>query len=131
MQWRCRMGCDWVALGRKSFMVCLVSSITWSYRFGMRRSSVCRLCFFFSSRRRHTRFDCDWSSDVCSSDLESDASSPGFFGGDRVDIDLPRPQEQMLEAVAAAHKPLIVVLTSGSALAVNWEIGRASCRERV
>src|SRR2546427_3222640 len=27
--------------------------------------------FFFSSRRRHTRFDCDWSSDVCSSDLEA------------------------------------------------------------
>src|SRR5256886_13158306 len=27
-------------------------------------------CFFFSSRRRHTRFDCDWSSDVCSSDLQ-------------------------------------------------------------
>src|SRR2546430_13410326 len=27
------------------------------------------LVFFFSSRRRHTRFDCDWSSDVCSSDL--------------------------------------------------------------
>src|SRR2546430_6703893 len=28
-----------------------------------------QLFFFFSSRRRHTRFDCDWSSDVCSSDL--------------------------------------------------------------
>src|SRR5688572_3643619 len=28
------------------------------------------LFFFFSSRRRHTRFDCDWSSDVCSSDLD-------------------------------------------------------------
>src|SRR2546430_9197461 len=27
--------------------------------------------FFFSSRRRHTRFDCDWSSDVCSSDLSA------------------------------------------------------------
>src|SRR2546430_11524950 len=27
--------------------------------------------FFFSSRRRHTRFDCDWSSDVCSSDLKA------------------------------------------------------------
>src|SRR2546430_9894382 len=27
------------------------------------------VCVFFSSRRRHTRFDCDWSSDVCSSDL--------------------------------------------------------------
>src|SRR2546430_10155248 len=31
--------------------------------------SRCCLFFFFSSRRRHTRFDCDWSSDVCSSDL--------------------------------------------------------------
>src|SRR5256886_2763597 len=31
--------------------------------------SACMLIFFFSSRRRHTRFDCDWSSDVCSSDL--------------------------------------------------------------
>src|SRR2546427_5232705 len=30
---------------------------------------VCYIFFFFSSRRRHTRFDCDWSSDVCSSDL--------------------------------------------------------------
>src|SRR6266853_4543152 len=29
--------------------------------------------FFFSSRRRHTRFDCDWSSDVCSSDLDNNA----------------------------------------------------------
>src|SRR5256886_2916582 len=31
--------------------------------------SNCWWFFFFSSRRRHTRFDCDWSSDVCSSDL--------------------------------------------------------------
>src|SRR5256886_6839965 len=33
------------------------------------RSSATRLLRIFSSRRRHTRFDCDWSSDVCSSDL--------------------------------------------------------------
>src|SRR2546427_7724232 len=33
--------------------------------------------FFFSSRRRHTRFDCDWSSDVCSSDLDSRGGAPG------------------------------------------------------
>src|SRR2546430_1660973 len=32
-----------------------------------RERYIC-LVFFFSSRRRHTRFDCDWSSDVCSSD---------------------------------------------------------------
>src|SRR5256886_12511114 len=35
-----------------------------------------KLLFFFSSRRRHTRFDCDWSSDVCSSDLTSMALAP-------------------------------------------------------
>src|SRR2546430_9102765 len=34
-----------------------------------RRDVQDMLVFFFSSRRRHTRFDCDWSSDVCSSDL--------------------------------------------------------------
>src|SRR5690606_39835599 len=33
---------------------------------------ICLLVFFFSSRRRHTRFSRDWSSDVCSSDLPSD-----------------------------------------------------------
>src|SRR5438270_9653193 len=32
--------------------------------------------FFFSSRRRHTRFDCDWSSDVCSSDLARPPTEP-------------------------------------------------------
>src|SRR2546427_4578060 len=38
--------------------------------------------FFFSSRRRHTRFDCDWSSDVCSSDLiaAGRASKTGVAG---------------------------------------------------
>src|SRR2546430_12720974 len=36
------------------------------------------VCFFFSSRRRHTRFDCDWSSDVCSSDLEYLAANGGL-----------------------------------------------------
>src|SRR5256886_5156999 len=36
--------------------------------------------FFFSSRRRHTRFDCDWSSDVCSSDLTSVLDPAGLKG---------------------------------------------------
>src|SRR2546430_3245196 len=35
--------------------------------------SINAVLFFFSSRRRHTRFDCDWSSDVCSSDLNEKA----------------------------------------------------------
>src|SRR5690606_1621804 len=34
----------------------------------------CLICFFFSSRRRHTRFSRDWSSDVCSSDLTTTLS---------------------------------------------------------
>jgi beta-glucosidase len=51
---------------------------------------------------------------------ESDSSDPGFFGGDRLDLNLPKPQQELLESVAATGKPLIVVLTSGSALSVNW-----------
>src|SRR5260370_38308900 len=38
------------------------------------------IVFFFSSRRRHTRFKCDWSSDVCSSDL--DGAQSARRGGD-------------------------------------------------
>src|SRR5688572_32958306 len=37
--------------------------------------------FFFSSRRRHTRFDCDWSSDVCSSDLLLEGEANGISHG--------------------------------------------------
>src|SRR4030066_1521020 len=37
--------------------------------------SVTLFFFFFSSRRRHTRFKCDWSSDVCSSDLRENSRS--------------------------------------------------------
>src|SRR5256886_7385103 len=37
------------------------------------------LLFFFSSRRRHTRFDCDWSSDVCSSDYALEAVFGAVF----------------------------------------------------
>src|SRR5256886_11258634 len=39
--------------------------------------AYCDAVFFFSSRRRHTRFDCDWSSDVCSSDLIPVGLPPG------------------------------------------------------
>src|SRR5947209_16533101 len=43
------------------------------------------VCFFFSSRRRHTRYWRDWSSDVCSSDLLGDlAEDPGAH---RIELD--------------------------------------------
>jgi beta-glucosidase len=44
----------------------------------------------------------------------------GFNGGDRTSLDLPAPQQKLLEAVAATGKPLVVVLQSGSAVALNW-----------
>jgi len=51
---------------------------------------------------------------------EMPVSEPGFLGGDRTSIDLPQPEENLVEAVAATGKPLAVVLMNGSALAVNW-----------
>ena len=44
----------------------------------------------------------------------------GFDGGDRTSLDLPAAQQQLLEAVAATGKPLVVVLQSGSAVSLNW-----------
>jgi len=44
----------------------------------------------------------------------------GFRGGDRTDISLPKSQETLLKALVATGKPVVVVLLSGSALAVNW-----------
>ena len=44
----------------------------------------------------------------------------GFHGGDRTKINLPQLQEDLLQAVAATGKPLVVVLMNGSALAVPW-----------
>src|SRR5688572_31685119 len=49
--------------------------------------------FFFSSRRRHTRFDCDWSSDVCSSDLDRAAAYVEFLAGPGLERGLMGPRE--------------------------------------
>ena len=50
---------------------------------------------------------------------EMQVSEPGFKGGDRTSLDLPRPEEDLLESVVATGKPVVLVLTNGSALAVN------------
>ena len=57
---------------------------------------------------------------------EMKVNLPGFAGGDRTDIRLPKEQEEMLQAVAATGKPMVVVLMNGSALAVNWEAEHAN-----
>jgi beta-glucosidase len=46
---------------------------------------------------------------------------PGFAGGDRTDINLPRPQQELLKHIHALGKPFVLVLLNGSALALKWE----------
>src|SRR2546430_4703023 len=87
---------------------------------------------FFSSRRRHTRFDCDWSSDVCSSDLDvfwqiadGHVFQQAFTvreGETIFDIAHDIEAEKLMTAdefLTAAQNPELI------------QIGRASCRERV
>src|SRR5690606_41127989 len=83
--------------------------------------------FFFSSRRRHTSFSRDWSSDVCSSDLNF------------LLLLLEKRRESILEAVAGEFTALanevrdvvdVEVRTARALSDEEREIGRASCRER-
>src|SRR2546421_9387694 len=93
---------------------------------------IIHIFFFFSSRRRHTRSDRDWSSDVCSSDLavgsttqsilpwawNSTASSFTTYGTDGLRPLVTSEYETALDA------------PSGPTANIR-KIGRASCRERV
>src|SRR5207248_8837604 len=89
------------------------------------------LCFyfFFSSRRRHTRSYGDWSSDVCSSDLQELVA--GMAGGELAWFEphsspAPDPRFVEQESQPAPH----VQQRSGRSMTFD-QIGRASCRERV
>src|SRR6266853_2248389 len=65
--------------------------------------------FFFSSRRRHTRFDCDWSSDVCSSDLAKIVNAENVDGADkllRLTLDVGEGRHRTVFAgIKSAYKP--------------------------
>jgi len=52
---------------------------------------------------------------------EMDVQLDGFKGGDRTDIALPSPQEQLIKDIQALGKPVVLVLMGGSALGINWE----------
>ena len=52
---------------------------------------------------------------------EMSVSVPGFKGGDRTDLNLPEEQVRLLKLLQATGTPIVLVLTSGSALAINWE----------
>src|SRR5205085_3441090 len=94
----------------------------------------------FSSRRRHTRFDCDWSSDVCSSDL---------FAKFETRFQIIWVIGALFGLIAFAPRVGFLIVSFGAGVAaflygigsLAWrqrtgrqrtrEIGRASCRERV
>src|SRR2546430_6481959 len=85
--------------------------------------------FFFSSRRRHTRFDCDWSSDVCSSDLLAAAVGgdvPATIGGQNLTIREWQGPVGQWDSRLKEPRQLREVSVSPMT-----QIGRASCRERV
>src|SRR5256885_3411312 len=87
--------------------------------------------FFFSSRRRHTRLQGDWSSDVCSSDL---SIVLGFTANvDAVNGSLLLSRSYWLfywgEQIIAGI--LVLLLALQIITAILPQIGRASCRERV
>src|SRR5438270_7095765 len=84
--------------------------------------------FFFSSRTRHTRFDCDWSSDVCSSDLALR----------RLCVSIPPPGRPHYPARDNGVGPVAEWKRRGAATPCTpgsnpgpGQIGRAACRERV
>jgi beta-glucosidase len=52
---------------------------------------------------------------------EMDIVIDGFKGGDRTRIDLPRTQQELIKAIHALGKPVVLLLLNGSALAINWE----------
>ena len=56
---------------------------------------------------------------------EMNVSLPGFKGGDRTSLDLPKDEEDLLKAVKKSGKKLAVVLMNGSALSVNWAAANA------
>src|SRR3989440_2466381 len=88
-----------------------------------------RFFFFFSSRRRHTRSDRDWSSDVCSSDLPirgNVAAGDGVWkttDGGKTWTSLGLAETQQISRVR--------VHPTNPDIGIGREIGRASCRERV
>src|SRR2546430_12761464 len=87
--------------------------------------------FFFSSRRRHTRFDCDWSSDVCSSDLAKYVYHESVVAN--LGVSHLFPGQLLKDNSKGLSETLVYVgLTYRFRMDHNPpEIGRASCRERV
>src|SRR2546430_7779152 len=74
------------------------------------------MVFFFSSRRRHTRFDCDWSSDVCSSDL-----LPGLGGAELDGLLFANSLHFVADPATALGALVVRVRTGGRIVIVEYD----------
>src|SRR5437762_5645618 len=90
--------------------------------------------FFFSSRRRHTRYIGDWSSDVCSSDLARQRAVEARLSSMLIDAEAKKRGKTSSELVEAEVNSKIAPPTDQEIKAAydanRDQIGRASCRER-
>src|SRR5256886_4127188 len=106
--------------------------------------------FFFSSRRRHTRFDCDWSSDVCSSDLHDidikkcleeakaydhviiHTSTPSLKNDSKVAEAIKQNRPETKIGFVGAHAAVLPTETLKASWAIDW-VGRKefdfTCKE--
>src|SRR2546427_962073 len=87
----------------------------------------CMFFFFFSSRRRHTRFDCDWSSDVCSSDLAKVRDS---LSGHAAVLDVHDLHVWALASSTPALTAHVVMRDGTDADALRRELGARRSEER-
>src|SRR5260221_6365565 len=86
-----------------SYFCCLLSTATCAIHWNRTRGYG---AFFFSSRRRHTRSLCDWSSDVCSSDLH--AANPALYAN------LPYDSEKDFAPISMVTKVSEILLVPNS-----------------
>src|SRR5207302_3485779 len=74
-----------------------------------------RIRIFFSSRRRHTRFSRDWSSDVCSSDLAARMAVAKKLGADQViDVQKENPLERIMQITGGRGVDVALDCTAGA-----------------
>src|SRR5256886_9842249 len=99
------------------------------YRLALASLTYLSVFFFFSSRRRHTRFDCDWSSDVCSSDLA--AEKLAYLRDTGITLIEVMPVAEFPGRFGWGYdgvQPYAPASLYGTPQ--DMQIGRASCRER-
>src|SRR3989338_9991384 len=91
---------------------------------GRSANTVVVLCFvtFFSSRRRHTRWNCDWSSDVCSSDLVIKLRIPTGFDEKLLGLSssVPRSEEHTSELQSQFHLVCRLLLEKKTECIINF-----------